>query len=566
MSHLSGSNARMDPAFAHIFARLFDVVKSEESYVDSIATDKSKGANSFMTKKKQKRGQRTFSRRHLDGTTPTKGPALIRNISSFRSSQVKDGMTWDPVACMWRGNEQDLNRFRTPKPALIGPHAPTTSAAQVTPQAVVGAQGAPVSATQPIGPGKMVFDPVTLKWQGNEEDDTIFDGITMTQSDESATVQKDFLVLGSHMRTFNKSESDHDAQLAGWMRHCDIATNRAFHCNVIRQMAIEKVIADLTRPPLQSAESADSMSANADQGTNGAAQDATQKKNVEDISDGFGDVPEQLTIVPFNVKAPGTPTDDLLAFDSPQSPRRQMRTPQPLQLYRQATTAAAAAARAASASSSPSPQPGEPAKPKAVPIADLPMDDLDVPDAPLVLVADQYYFPSPAIKLRTPNVESGDAFADGFGDEEPKPLALKQRAPAEPEPGFLEESEEKGRGAVVAAASTSAAPQNESEDASSDSMIVGSDEDVDLEGVLFGPSAELRRRGPFNDGVEDDIDGLAVPEPGERLVLRLPLADAAPAEKYPAPKSSGRSDTSGIVMPGDVDLVARKKESTAPTK
>ena len=62
-------------------------------------------------------------------------------------------MRYNPLLKKWEGNEECLKAFDNPKPTLI------TNTSENLPHVV----------------GGMVFDPVQMKWVGNEEDDVFKD-------------------------------------------------------------------------------------------------------------------------------------------------------------------------------------------------------------------------------------------------------------------------------------------------------------------------------------------------------------------------------------------------------
>lgn len=85
---------------------------------------------------------------------PRHSPQLIRSLNTWTKPVQMGKMVYNPETNSWDGNEEDVKDFDKVGPSLI-----SNLGGSKTPKVV----------------GKMVFDPKTLKWIGNEEDMSAFD-------------------------------------------------------------------------------------------------------------------------------------------------------------------------------------------------------------------------------------------------------------------------------------------------------------------------------------------------------------------------------------------------------
>ncbi|KXS22145.1 hypothetical protein M427DRAFT_165914 [Gonapodya prolifera JEL478] len=113
-------------------------------------------------------------------------------------------MKWNPTLSKWEGNEEDLRDFDVPSP---------------TRPALISNLGIPTSGT--VSVGAMTFDPVKMRWVGNERE--MDDAFGEFGDDDAASVmsipiasRREFDIPPSLRDTLARAEDAHRAFMSRW--------------------------------------------------------------------------------------------------------------------------------------------------------------------------------------------------------------------------------------------------------------------------------------------------------------------------------------------------------------
>ena len=244
-------------------------------------------------------------------------------------------MVWDPENKVWKGNEQDLEIFRTAKPILIAPMGNSSlqtaniflqaskltqavSASKEVHSDAVSDEGKDDHLTlvkpEPIALPKMTFDPVNKCWIGNEEEEDIFKDISIDADTAPTSMPPEFQLTQQDKDLIRHCERVHDECLAGWASHSDICTNPA-HKDALRSVSICVLLQFLSKGRVGEPElTEDEISSSETDVAASSPKVAAPVQKVVDVTDEWGDdlvVPDApLELCTSQSAAPGTETDD----------------------------------------------------------------------------------------------------------------------------------------------------------------------------------------------------------------------------------------------------------------
>lgn len=152
-------------------------------------------------------------------------PALIINKGQTNKPKKEGNMVWDATEHKWRGNEEDLRVFGAKQVPLIA------------------AKSANVYMKKEIN--GMSFDPVKMRWVGNETDLDLLDFASISEqlTDDGFVVGNEFQLSPAAIQLFTDCANRHKISTAGWWQDEKSRT----HLHVIRTMSIVRVVRDVKR-------------------------------------------------------------------------------------------------------------------------------------------------------------------------------------------------------------------------------------------------------------------------------------------------------------------------------
>lgn len=150
-------------------------------------------------------------------------PALIINKGHANKPKKEGDMIWDATEHKWRGNEDDLKRFGAKQIPLIA------AKSNLVKKEING----------------MSFDPVKMRWVGNETDLDLLDFASISEqlTDEGFVVGNEFQLSPATIQLFTDCVNRHKSSTVGWWQDEKSRT----HLHVIRTMSIMRVVRDVKR-------------------------------------------------------------------------------------------------------------------------------------------------------------------------------------------------------------------------------------------------------------------------------------------------------------------------------
>ncbi|KAI8897649.1 hypothetical protein BC833DRAFT_31727 [Globomyces pollinis-pini] len=130
-------------------------------------------------------------------------PTLIRNLGSSGIPKVVGKMVYDPVSQIWKGNERELDVFEQSN------QSSTPTRPSLIPHIS--------TLNTPMTVGRMKFDPVKMCWTGNEEDEEdahLFDDIESFEIQQETKTE--YVLDKSVKESFLLSEANHKLLMGQW--------------------------------------------------------------------------------------------------------------------------------------------------------------------------------------------------------------------------------------------------------------------------------------------------------------------------------------------------------------
>ncbi|KAI9095472.1 hypothetical protein DFS34DRAFT_695609 [Phlyctochytrium arcticum] len=136
---------------------------------------------------------------HFQKTNKSRKPVLIRHLN--HGDEVKGNMVYNPKSQVWEGNESALHEF--------------DKVDSFRPSLIKNDQSNPL----PTRVGEMTFDPVAMRWVGNEDDDVfadIPDNMSVVSEHASVTASSEFELPRGTREDLCLMETAHKLFIGKW--------------------------------------------------------------------------------------------------------------------------------------------------------------------------------------------------------------------------------------------------------------------------------------------------------------------------------------------------------------